>query len=70
MLKDSLRFVYIQIKYMINDILHKKKDSLRIDWYGTTNNFGDVLNPFLVQHLTGKSIIQIRSKDYHKDHFL
>ncbi len=60
---------YIKLRYEINDILYSSKNSLRIDWYGATNNFGDVLNPLLVRHLTGKKILQIRSNDYQKEHF-
>ena len=58
-----------KIKMELTDLVFRPYDSYRIDWYALTQNFGDILNPVLVNALTGKKPIQISSKTYNKAHY-
>jgi len=70
-LKRIKRFIqskFIIIFYRLRDILHK--NSLHVDWYSKTNNFGDILNYTLLKSISNQDVLQIRSHLYNKKNYL
>ncbi len=66
MIKKKLR----NVQYYINDLIHYNKEVVRVDWYAGANNFGDILNPILLEHLTDRKILNVNAKYYQKEHLL
>jgi pyruvyltransferase len=58
-----------KIKTELIDLIVRPWESYRLDWYSNTDNLGDILNPILVQALTGKKIVQVAAKRYRKPHY-
>jgi pyruvyltransferase len=59
-----------QSQYAFNDLIHFDKNVIRLDWYKGGRNFGDVLNPVLIEALTGKSILNVSARYYKSEHLL
>lgn len=45
------------------------KNHVNVDFYSGFNNFGDVLNKFLIERLTGKKVYEIKAKYYLKENY-
>lgn len=58
-----------KINYFIFDLFNNNDKCIRIDWVSGTNNFGDIINPILINQLTGLKISQVSSKLYYKNHY-
>ena len=58
-----------KIKTELTDLIVRPWESYRLDWYSNTDNLGDILNPILVNALTGKKIVQVAAKRYRKPHY-
>lgn len=54
-------------QYKFNDLVNSD-DVIRIHWYGGDYNFGDILNPILIEKLTNKKVLNILSYCYEKEH--
>ena len=67
-MKNILIRIYYLLKYIKNDLINF--NSISVDWHPGRNNFGDILNPLLISHLTNKKILNIRSYYYYKEHLL
>lgn len=69
-MKSMYKFKRIirNIQYYVESKIHP--NSLMIDWSPGLNNFGDILNPFLVNFMTGKHIINVSTKYCKYDHLL
>jgi len=46
------------------------KDAIKLYWFDHTINFGDVINPLLVQELSGKKIYWVSPERYKYNHLL
>jgi len=66
--KDSIKQFVYKVYYFLMDIIYSKR--IKVDYDSELNNFGDVLNYYLIYKLTGIKIIQIRSQYYKKKSFL
>lgn len=55
-LKKIKIYFYRRIYKLLMTGAQKEKDSVRLFWFKNTQNFGDSLNPILLQTLTGKSV--------------
>jgi len=55
-------------KYKIQKIIHP--NYIQLDWVKSLNNFGDILNPILIQNLTSKHIININATYCKSTHLL
>ena len=62
--KDSIKQFVYKVYYFLMDIIYSKR--IKVDYDSELNNFGDVLNYYLIYKLTGIKIIQIRSQYYKK----
>lgn len=68
-LKKIKIFLYRKV-FSIIDILSKNKnDSLKLFWFKNTQNFGDSLNPILLNILTGKKVEWVKSYSP-KEHYI
>lgn len=56
-------------QYQLLDMFYDEQQVIKADWYAGSNNFGDVLNPWLIHKLTGKKAIPIKALYYAKNHF-
>ncbi|MDD2367685.1 MAG: polysaccharide pyruvyl transferase family protein [Sulfuricurvum sp.] len=56
-----------RIKYRINDIL--KPNALRAYWYSDVYNFGDAINPLVIQHFSHKDVTKVEPFLYNKQHY-
>jgi pyruvyltransferase len=65
-IKKSIR----QTQYAFNDLTHYGQNVIRVHWSKSCMNFGDELNPILIEALTGKTILNIYAKYYQKEHLL
>ena len=54
---------------MINILSKNKNDSLKLFWFKNTQNFGDSLNPILLNMLTGKKVEWVKSYSP-KEHYI
>ncbi len=61
-----LKKIIHNIKYTFNKSLHS--NHIFLDWSESLNNFGDILNPYLVAYLTNKNIINVSAKYCYYDH--
>lgn len=55
-------------QYLFKELRHP--DSIKVDWYGGDNNFGDILNPLLINYLTNKKAVSVWSEYCDKEHLL
>jgi pyruvyltransferase len=55
-------------KYALNRLPHR--EFIQLDWYAGNNNFGDILNPFIVGQFSTKKILNVRSRYVTSDHLL
>ena len=68
-LKKIKVYIYRKLLYII-DILSKNKNySLKLFWFKNTQNFGDSLNPILINTLTGKKVEWVKSYSP-KEHYI
>jgi pyruvyltransferase len=65
---NKLKKILKSSQYLYDELRHPK--SIKVDWYGGDNNFGDILNPLLIQYLTKKKVINVRSEYCDKAHML
>ncbi len=63
-----LKKVIHNTKYSINRVLNP--GSIQVDWYKGFNNFGDILNPIVISHLTQRKILNVRSRYCNSTHLL
>lgn len=56
-----------RIKYKLNDIL--KPNALRAYWYSDVYNFGDAINPLVIQNLSQKEVTKVEPYLYNKQHY-
>lgn len=68
-MRIHIRRLLKKVKFYLEDIFFSNEFNIRVDWVHGSNNFGDVLNPILIYHLSGLKVIQVSSKIYKKDHF-
>tara|TARA_B100001248_G_C27297390_1_gene415427 strand:- start:99 stop:932 length:834 start_codon:yes stop_codon:yes gene_type:complete len=61
-----LKKIIHNIKYTFNKSLHS--NYIFLDWSESLNNFGDILNPYLVAYFTKKKIINVSAKYCYYDH--
>jgi pyruvyltransferase len=45
-------------------------DFIQVDWSRSLNNFGDVLNPFILGHLSSKTVLNVNAKYCNTEHLL
>jgi pyruvyltransferase len=69
MLQSLKELVSERVKTELTDLIIRPWESYRLDWYSNTDNLGDILNPILVNALTGKKIVQVAAKRYRKPHY-
>jgi len=69
-LKRKLRTACIRIKYFIMDAIYTDRNSVKVSWYKAVHNFGDSINPILIQLLTGKKAVWVNPVYYKKRHVL
>lgn len=67
-LKEPIKKIIYGIYYFLIDFIYPKRP--KVDFSSGLNNFGDVLNFYLIHKLTGLRIIEIRSEYYNKKNFL
>ena len=67
-LREPLRKFVYKFYYFLIDLIYPKRP--KVDFSSGLNNFGDVLNFYLIFKLTGLKIIEIRSEYYNKKSFL
>ena len=63
----TLKNIIKSFLYIINDLINQK-DTIKIHWYDGEKNFGDILNPILIESITGKKVLNISSNCYNKEH--
>lgn len=72
-MRDVIKSGILRLIKFYKQISHKldcfQKNTVQIDWFGGTDNFGDVLNPLLIHHLSGKKIVQVSSGNYYNEHY-
>lgn len=59
-----------QTQYAFNDLTHYGQNVIRMHWAKSCMNFGDGLNPILIEALTGASILNVSASYYKKEHLL
>ncbi len=60
-LKKIKIYIYRKVFSMINILSKNENDSLKLFWFKNTQNFGDSLNPILLNMLTGKKVEWVKS---------
>jgi len=55
-------------RYLIKRI--NKPDSIQLDWSPTLNNFGDILNPVLINDISKRNIINVSAKYCLSEHLM
>ena len=65
----KLKNVIKVLKYKLLDLFVYREKDIRLDWYFGSNNFGDILNPVLLNKLTGKKPVNICAKYYSEVHY-
>lgn len=63
-IKRSIR----RLQYSINDLIYP--NAIKIDYAVKKNNFGDILNPIVVEYLSGKKTKRIATAYTNKTHLL
>lgn len=58
------------IRTFLHDLLHPSNNDCLNFYWDKNNNFGDELNPLLLQALSGKKITRVRPKYYANDYIL
>ena len=66
-IKSKIAFFIKSNYYYLRDLF--SPESLKVDFFSKKNNFGDILNKYLVEKLSGKTVYQIRSWHYNKPHY-
>ena len=66
-IKSKIAFFIKSNYYYLRDLFSPK--SLKVDFFSKKNNFGDILNKYLVEKLSGKTVYQVRSWHYNKPHY-
>ena len=66
--KRDVYILYQKLKHIIKDVFIV--NGIRVDWFPGKYNFGDVLNPILLQYLTNHKIVNVRTNYYNKEHLI
>ena len=66
-IKSKIAYFIKSNYYSLRDLFFP--EALKLDFFSKKNNFGDILNKYLVEQLSGKTVHQIRSWHYNKPHF-
>lgn len=67
-IKQVIKYWLRLLQFTYLDIFHKEK--IKLFWHRSMNNFGDVLNPILVNKLTGKQVVWVNSEYCNKENYL
>jgi pyruvyltransferase len=57
-----------RVQYIVNNIMNS--NTIKIDYAVKMNNFGDILNPIVVEHFTGKKTTRVAAEYTNKIHLL
>lgn len=63
----NIKFIIRKIKYILKDFFYK--DYIKLSWDKGTN-FGDAINPILVEKLTHKKVCWVHRLYYHKTYLM
>jgi len=69
-LKQIIKNIFNQAKYLFIDSIHTDKNSVKVFWYRDIPNFGDAVTPLLLGRLTGKKVVWVNPFYYKKKHAL
>jgi pyruvyltransferase len=64
-----MRKLIKQIQYNLQKFYYGKGNVIFVDWVSGLNNFGDVLNPIILEGLTGKKVKSINSQYANTEYF-
>jgi pyruvyltransferase len=68
-LKKIKVYIYQKLFYIIDILSKNKNDSLKLFWFKNTQNFGDSLNPILINTITGEKVEWVKSYSP-KEHYI
>ena len=68
-LKQRVITVYIWIKYFVIDVIYTDRNAVKVFWHRDIQNFGDSINPILIQLLTDKKAVWVNPFYYRKSMF-
>jgi pyruvyltransferase len=60
----------VRMKYFVMDAIYTDRNSVKVFWYKSIQNFGDSINPILIQLLTGKKAVWVNPLYYSRKHVL
>jgi pyruvyltransferase len=67
-MKNYIKNFIRNMMYLYYDLFYSEKNSIKMMYY--EKNFGDAVNPYLINFLTGNKILRVNPKYYNKEHLL
>ncbi len=65
-----IKFFYRKIQNFILNTFYYDDQSVPLFWHRKPNNFGDIINPIILDKLFNKKVKHVNSKHYNKDFYL
>jgi len=69
-LRQRIMNTCVRMKYVVMDAIYTDRNSVKVFWYKSIQNFGDSINPILIELLTGKKAVWVNPLYYRKKHVL
>jgi pyruvyltransferase len=66
-IKSTLATIIKPSFYYLRDLVYK--NHIHVDFYSKNNNYGDILNSFLINKISGKKVLEVRSRHFNNEHF-
>jgi len=63
-----VKYIIGKLQFLYADIFHK--DAIKLFWHRGKSNFGDVLNPLLIEKITGKQVVWVYPKFSTKKNYI
>ena len=63
-----VKYIVRKIQFLYADYFHK--DAIKLYWHRSKNNFGDILNPLLIEQITGKQVVWVHPKFSTKENYI
>ena len=67
-MKQVLKYCIRKIQFSIIDVVHPR--AIKLFWFKGKHNFGDAINPFLLESLTHQKVVWVEPEFYNKKNYL